>query len=505
MNIKTSRARTYRRKISLAVLLALLAAFSAGGVSALAQPAYQAPAPEDFGNLAWTDAFDALHAKFAREYAFTNWKNIDWAALYKKTKPRIDRAQAADDFPAYYLALREYVHAIPDGHVRMTTLRDIDDRYIGGGFGFSAALLTDGKIIAGWVDETGPAYAQGLRAGAELLAWNGRPVQDALKDVPTLFGPNSATAEDLANQRVRYLTRAPLNTRLDLAFANYGEPAAATVFAYDDKGKSLAKTYPATVVSDGLRDLILSAANPSPPPAAMVEKIILPGGIGYLKIWGEFDADLGDTGQAPSTLGLFRAALAEFNAAGVKGLILDIRNNVGGLDSMVADMLGSFHRDEVLYEYQNSFNAATGSWEIVPDDPQDAAADPGLYIRPAAPFFGGPVVALINSKCVSSGEGLAMGVRNLSRGETVGFYGTNGSFGMAGGGAKMPGGIEIHWPYGQSLDKNRQVQLDSRDGIGGVSPSIRTPMTAENALRVARGEDVELAHAIEIINTKTKH
>lgn len=504
MSMTTSRIRVYLQRISLAILLALLAVFAAGP-PALARPAYQAPAPEDFGELAWSDAFDRLHAKFAREYAFTGWKHIDWAALYKKTKPRIDEAQAADDFPAYYLALREYVHAIPDGHVRMTTLPDIDTRYIGGGFGFSAALLTDGKIIAGWVDETSAAYAQGLRAGAELLAWNDRPVKDALQDVPTLFGPNSATAEDLANQRVRCLTRAPLNTRVSLTFANYGEPATATVFAYDDQGKSLAKTYPATVVSDGLRDLILSAANPSPPPAAMVEKKILPGGIGYLKIWGEFDADLGDAGKAPSTLGLYRAALAEFNAAGVKGLILDIRNNVGGLDSMVADMLGSFHRDTVLYEYLNFFNAATGSWEIVPVDAQEnAASDPGLYIKPAAPFFGGPVVALINSKCVSSGEGLAMGVRNLPRGETVGFYGTNGSFGMAGGGAKMPGGVEIHWPFGQSLDNSRQVQLDSHGGVGGVSPTVRTPMTAKNALRAARGEDVELEHAIEIIDKHTR-
>jgi carboxyl-terminal processing protease len=509
MNAKTDRAREYLRRISFAVLLAFLVPFpasapAAGNVSA--QAAYQAPAPEDFGSLAWSDAFDALHGKFSREYAFTAWKKIDWSALYNKFKPRIDRAQAADDFPAYYLALREYVHAIPDGHVRMTALREIDNKYIGGGFGFSAALLANGKVIAGWVDETGAAYAQGLRAGAELLAWNGRPVRDALKDAPTLFGPNAATAEDLANQRVRYLARAPVGARLNLVFAHNAETAAATVVAHDDKGKSLAKTYPAAVVSDGLRDLILGAANPQPLPEKLVEKKILPGNIGYLKIWGEFDADLGNTGKAPSTLGLFRAALAELNAAGVKGLIVDIRNNVGGLDSMVADMLGSFYREEVLYEYQNCYNAATGSWEIVPDDPQAAAAaDPGLYIKPAGPFFAGPVVALINSKCVSSGEGLAMGISNLPGGETVGFYGTNGSFGMAGGGAGMPGGIEIHWPYGQSLDKNRQVQLDSRDGIGGVAPSIRTPMTARNALRVARGEDVELEHAIEIINTKTKH
>ena len=65
----------------------------------------------------------------------------------------------------------------------------------------------------------------------------------------------------------------------------------------------------------------------------------------------------------------------------------------------------------------------------------------------------------------------------------------------------MPGNIAVHWPYGQSLDKNRQVQIDSRGGIGGVSPSIRIPMTKENALKISRGKDVELEWAMEVVNT----
>jgi hypothetical protein len=214
------------------------------------------------------------------------------------------------------------------------------------------------------------------------------------------------------------------------------------------------------------------------------------------------DADLMNTGTAPSTLSLFRAAVAEFNKAKVKGIIIDIRNNVGGLDSMVAEMLASFYTEKTLYEYQNGYNTVTALLEIQPPDGQGDENDTGLYINPHVPFYHGTVIALINSKCISSGEGLAMGIKNLPHGQTVGFYGTNGSFGMAGDEAKLPGNLEIHWPYGQSLNKNKQVQLDSRDGLGGVSPSIRTPMTKENALRIAQGEDVELEHAIAIINTR---
>lgn len=57
----------------------------------------------------------------------------------------------------------------------------------------------------------------------------------------------------------------------------------------------------------------------------------------------------------------------------------------------------------------------------------------------------------------------------------------------------------VRYPFGHSLDENEGVQLDSRDGIGGVSPTIRIPVTAESAIRIADGEDVELEEAVRIL------
>ena len=490
------------KKLLVVVVLSCMVYLLAGSTLAEGQQnAYQAPASEDFSSLSWIEAFDKLHAKFSREYGFTEWKNINWPGLYNQFKPRIEQAQKANDFTAYYITLREYVHSIPDGHVHINSLSEIDHQFIGGGFGFSVARLSNGKLVVVWVDKNSEAYVQGMRAGAELITWNGRPVQAVFNEVSTIFYNNTATEEDLVNQKARYLVRAPIGTKLSLSFSSSsGEIMQALLVAYEDKGESLKRTYPTTILSDRLRDLILGVDNPLVLPESMVEKKILDGNIGYIKIWGELDVDLTNTGEAPSTLGLFRAALEEFNQKKVKGLILDIRNNVGGLDSIAADMLASFYTEKTLYEYQNCYNVLTGSWEIRPDEPQETnTSDPGLYIEPTEPYFSGPIVALINSKCISSGEGLAMGVKNLPNGETLGFYGTNGSFGLVGDEVQMPVNIEIRWPHGQSLDRNKQVQIDSRDGVGGVAPSIRIPMTLENALRSARGEDVELEQAIEYI------
>jgi carboxyl-terminal processing protease len=241
--------------------------------------------------------------------------------------------------------------------------------------------------------------------------------------------------------------------------------------------------------------MILDVESDVPPLTSMVDFEVLDGNIAYIRIWGEFDADLTGSGITPSTAVLLQSAVQSANDAGCKGLILDIRNNVGGLDDMAAALLGSFYTEETFYEYQYDYDYATGTRVI-----QRAMTDSdALMIKPAEAVFTGQIIALVNQKCVSSGEGLALGIRNLPNGDTLGFYGTNGSFGMTGGEALMPGELAVKWPVGQSLDENQEIQIDSRGGIGGIAPTIRIPMTRERALMVAQGVDVELAEALTIL------
>jgi carboxyl-terminal processing protease len=455
----------------------------------------------DFSKLSWTDAFDKLHERISKEYAFTKWKGIEWQKLYGEYWNKIKAAQLKKDFEAYYIGLRNYLHQVPDRHISVNNLVEIDDKYIGGGFGLTVAKANDGRMIFPWVAESGPAWEAGIRTGAELIQWDGRPAKDALEVVSPVFSGISATREDLDLQKLHYLVRAPIGKQVSITFKNIGEVKQRTVSlaAYDDKKESLKKNYPDAVVSDRLRDALLDIENPNPMPEAMVEKKILYGNISYIKIWGEFDADLKQTGKAPSTLELLRLAVQDASEAKSKGIILDLRNNLGGLDEMAADILVSFYSEKTFYEYQNAYNPTTGQREIQTVDPKTGSQ--ALYIKPAQHCYKGRIIALVNTKCVSSGEGIALGIRNLPHGDTLGFYGTNGSFGLSGAEALMPGGLLVRWPSGQSLDENKKIQLDSRDGVGGVSPSIRIPMTAENAIRIAKGEDVELQEAIRILSS----
>ncbi len=74
-------------------------------------------AANDFSAMTYTEAFDAMVELFRTEYAFTEYKGLDWDAIANEFRPRFAEAEANNDPVAYQLALREFTWAIPDGHV----------------------------------------------------------------------------------------------------------------------------------------------------------------------------------------------------------------------------------------------------------------------------------------------------------------------------------------------------------------------------------------------------
>ena len=135
----------------------------------------------DYADLSWTEAFDRMHDQTSQKYPFTEWKGIDWTSLYAQTAPHIAQAEADNDQAAYYLALREYVYAISDGHAQLGGPDfGLREQAIGGGYGFGLIGLDDGRVIAHILLNDSPAAQAGMLWGAEILTWNGQPIQEAL-------------------------------------------------------------------------------------------------------------------------------------------------------------------------------------------------------------------------------------------------------------------------------------------------------------------------------------
>jgi carboxyl-terminal processing protease len=362
---------------------------------------------------------------------------------------------------------------------------------VGGGFGLTVAILDDNRLIVDWVSPQGPAAAAGIKPSAQIIRWGGLEASDALKAASTIWATvPSATDENKEFEQAKFLTRAPLGQTREVAFANPGEDEQqVSLTAYDDGMESLERQQQYSQMFFGKY------------PERMVESRALEAGVGYIKIYGEGDLSDKHPGDHTPTLEQFRTAIDTFVKSNASGLIIDVRSNAGGEDEMSADFLASFYDRKVLYEYQKWYNAETGKAAIVlPYEDGRMQPNTGLFIEPRPPIFKGPVTILVNNGCISSGEGIALGIKNLPNGSVVGFRGTNGSFGMVMGALiNMPGGYTISYPVGQSLGKNKVVQIDSRNGEGGVAPDIRVPRDLDTVTRAAAGEDVELEYAIKSI------
>lgn len=453
---------------------------------------YTPPRRVDLSGMTWQAAFQRLNDKMFREYAFTEWKGIQWQRLFLKYQPRIARAEAMNDRVAYYLALREYTHELRDGHAGFTDDPAIFQQLVGGGFGLILTRLDNGAVVVTWLKPGGPAARAGIGVGARVVSWGGKGIDAATASTSTVLAPQQPTDARTRYEQLRFLVRGPVRSQKVVSFLNPQQARASTVrlTAVDDHMETLIKTDAESILKT------------SGWPKKMVEYRLVAGNIGYVRVNAEIDLPPEVPGDHTPTLQQFRMAITAFNKAKVAGVIVDVRSNSGGSDQMVADFMASFYPSNAFYEYQSYIVPSTRKFQIwVIDEVTGEYVRPGqgIVIKPGIPHFNGPVVALVNNGCVSSGEGVALGIKRLARGKVVGFNGTNGSFGMVGAAALMPGGFMVGWPFGQSLDRNKVVQLDSRLGQGGVLPTDMVPMTWPNAINTARGQDVVLAQGVRVL------
>lgn len=447
-------------------------------------------AGEDLSRDSWTGAFDRMNAILAERYAFTEWKQIDWDALHAEYAPRIAAAEEANDQAAYYVALREYVFSIPDGHM----IYSGGDRgswraSISGGFGLALIELDDGTVIAHVLQEGGPAEEAGVAWGAEILEWGGVPTREAIGAVSPIWVVRPpATRKGRRFFQQNLLTRAPVGTEIAVTFRNpdQAQPQSATLTAVDDGLEPLYRSVSwstAAAIREGMGEEVDTGAIFKPP-----EWRILPEGYGYIKVYhvrpGEDDPDF---------VAIVGQAVAEFVAQDVPGVIIDVRGNPGGTDQLVPAMMGHFFTEPGFYEYQYFENWPSHLSLL------DIAMP--LAIEPREPHYDGPIAVLIDANTVSSGEGFPMLAQRLPQGHVVGVYGTHGSFGMCCGTIHLPGDSELLYPVGQSRDANRRVQLEGDQNLeGGVVPDVRVPLTRETVQAMfVEGEDVILQRAIEAL------
>jgi len=82
---------------------------------------------------------------------------------------------------------------------------------VAGGYGFAIREMDDSKVIVVYVLKDGPADKAGMQVGAEVTAFNGKPIGEAIGAVQPYAGPFSMALAK-RYQQARYLLRAPTGT-----------------------------------------------------------------------------------------------------------------------------------------------------------------------------------------------------------------------------------------------------------------------------------------------------
>jgi C-terminal processing protease CtpA/Prc len=412
---------------------------------------YEPPdaAIKDFSDLSYTKAFDAMFNKVRVEYAFNGipGKAPDWDSLYAELAPRVAEAERQADRRAFFDALFDFAYAFRDGHVGVSSPLSgaLFRERASGGYGFAIRELDDGRALVVFVTRNGPADRAGMQVGAELLAFNGTPVKEAIAAVEPLSGPFS-TDFALRYQQARYLLRAPVGTSAQVTFANPRRaPQTVTLRAVEERDSFLATS-------------IYEERNPAALPVEFEQR---PSGVGYIRINANYD-DLN------LLIRLFERALKTFDDLDVPGIIIDMRQNNGGAPLGLAGFLTD---QEIIIGQDEYYSERTGRFE--PEGPVDKILPNQNQYR-----FD-KIVLLVGQACFSACEYESYGFSRVPGVIVVGETPTAGVYAeVSRGQYVLPDGIFLQIPTGRTVLPDGTPLLE---GVG-VVPTIRIPVTAETVL-----------------------
>lgn len=423
----------------------------------------------DFSALSYAAAFDGMAEKFKNEYAFTELKKIDWDAKVAEFRPRFEEADKNKDSHAYALALRDFLWSIPDTHVGFGTDLLDDDFSVetAGGLGFAMRETDDGKIIANFILDGGPAANAGMLWGAQIISLDGVPVSDVVEATVPWSSPFS-NPEIKRLQQLRYATRFKLEKgQVEVKFKNVGGSEQTASLDVVDEFDSFS---------------IASFRAGESPTALPVEFDVLPSGYGYIKISSFLDNDV-------LSILVWERAIKYFNDNEVPGVILDLRNNGGGSGWLADQMAAYFFDKEIVVGNTARYNKGSGEFYM---DPGDEA----LMLPPREDLqYSGAVVVMVGPNCASACEFFSYNMTINDRATVVGQYPSEG----AGGSVEdfiVPEDITVQITIGRAVDVEGNIHLEGT----GVVPDVRVPVTAETLQRIANGEDVILEAAEKVVS-----
>lgn len=419
---------------------------------------------KDFSNESYTKAFDDMFNIVRNQYAFNGIQGHEpnWDQLYAQIQPMVADAESKHDPNAFYVALRDFTWAFKDGHVGLDggnyAQQDFSNA-VSGGYGFALRQLDNGQAMVIYVMDNGPAAQAGMKVGAIVTQFDGKPIDQAIAAAHSYSNQSSDFA--IRYQQLRYLLATQPGTQAQVTFTNPGGQP---------------KTSPLTAIAEhnsfSRTSLYFGAEqNPLLP---VESKIITQGNsqIGYVSINSNYD-DLN------LIIRLFQRAMQQFTDRKVAGLIIDLRYNSGGAPLGLA---GFLYNKEIVQGQLEYYSNLTKKFE-----PEGI---PDTITPNVEQYRFDKMAVLVSPACFSACELEAYGFSQVPGMMVVGQYPTAGvEAEVSRGQFKLPEGMSLQVPFGRFVLPNGSLFLEGQ----GVKPTVKVPIDATTAVST---DDVVLNAAI---------
>ncbi|MDX1413687.1 MAG: S41 family peptidase [Candidatus Promineifilaceae bacterium] len=401
----------------------------------------------DLSDLPYAEAFDELVDKLSKEYAFTEYKNIDWEQIHQELRPEFERADEQDDAEIYRRALRDFARSIPDGHVNGPQLIDEFLEETTGGLGIAVRETDDGRVLVNFLTPDSPADEAGIELGAEILAINDLPVSEALEATSPHSAPFS-TEHFERLQQLRYVTRFPLTTDVNITYRNSESSAEQTVSLTAVQEPESFRFSSLNVGRDGFE--------------LPVEYELLDGtNYVYAKINSFSDNEL-------LTIQLWERMLRTVKDRNAPGLIIDMRQNAGGSGFLADQMAAYFFQEPLVLGNVGKYDRESDEFFFDPRSEEK-------FILPAEELrYDGAVALLIGPNCNSACEFFSYDMTLQDRAAIVGQYPTAGLGGSVDE-VKMPEDVLFRFTKGRAVDPDGQIHIEGK----GIPPTVQVPVNEE--------------------------
>ena len=321
-----------------------------------------------------------------------------------------------------------------------------------------------------------------MKPGAIVTQFNGKPVMDVINAEPLFFGLQSSDFA-ITYYKAIMLTRTQPNSQATVTFTNPSKQPNTLlekIFALfagftNSSGQPKTVTLTAEFEVDSLLKELGVNQTPNLLPVDLQTLTVNGTDIGYIRLNTNFD-DLN------LILKLFERGLKDFQQNKVSGLIIDLRDNGGGVDLGLAGYLTNQTINLGQLEY---YNKLTGKFE-----PQD---QPDQILPNQEQYHFDKIAVLVGLNCASACELEAYGFSKVPGAAVVGEYSTAGvEAEVSRGQVIMPEGINMQFPTGREVLPDGSLFLEGK----GVQPTLKVPVNAANVLST---DDVVLTAAENFI------